>query len=92
LLFEWTDAVRSIISRSTNLQRDIPSIYLFSTRDGGGCCISGFDSVWQRIVEKSGIKNVHFHDIRAKAAADAKEAGQDYQNLLGHTSQQMAEK
>ena len=42
---------------------------------------------------RSGVENVHFHDIRAKALTDAKrEGGLDYaQALAGHQSRDTTE-
>ena len=50
--------------------------------------VSGFDSIWRRLVQRSGLKDVPFHDIRAKALTDAKrDGGLDYaQALAGHES------
>jgi integrase len=31
---------------------------------------SGFQSLWQRTVKKSGVADVHFHDLRARAVTD----------------------
>ena len=38
------------------------------------------------------MEDAHFHDIRAKAATDAKAQGMDYQGLLGHSSQAMSDR
>jgi len=39
-----------------------------------------------RLQDKVGLRgtNLHFHDIRAKAASDAADSGVDPQKLLGH--------
>jgi integrase len=43
--------------------------------------------------EKVGLRgtNLHFHDIRAKAATDAADNGVDAQKLLGHRHRMMTD-
>ncbi|MBU2854862.1 tyrosine-type recombinase/integrase [Acidithiobacillus ferriphilus] len=56
---------------------------------------SGMESIIKRWVPKSGIEDVHFHDIRAKAATDmADMAGhlRDIQMFLGHKTQAQTER
>ncbi|MHB8392020.1 MAG: tyrosine-type recombinase/integrase, partial [Acidobacteriaceae bacterium] len=63
------------------------------TRDGRPYSVSGWNSAWRRLVKRSGIEDLHFHDVRAKALTDAqREAGRDYaQALAGHKSGDMTE-
>lgn len=79
-VFTWTQALQEAVDRAKALRRRVGSVYLFSNRDGQPYTTSGFDSMWQRAVKKSGIKDVRFHDLRAKAASDAPHATE----LLGH--------
>ncbi len=44
-------------------------------------------SLWLRATTSAGIEDAHIHDIRAKAATDAKAQGLDSKSLLGHASE-----
>ena len=66
-------------------------MYLFCTRTGQRYTDDGFNSIWQRYKKKSGVEDVHFHDIRAKALTDAEEQGRDAQKMAGHESKEMTE-
>lgn len=79
-LFEWTEALRDAVSRAKTPRRGIGSLYLFANRAGHPYTTTGFDSIWQRVKKKSGIKDLRFHDLRAKAGSDASNATE----LLGH--------
>jgi integrase len=47
--------------------------------------LQGFNSAWERLKNKVGLSDIHFHDIRAKALTDAKRiAGSDYAQALGN--------
>jgi integrase len=73
-----------VISRAKKLRRPIKGFYLFVTNKGTPYTYDGFKSIWQRVVDKAEIENIHFHDIRAKALTDAKRLGYDAQVLAGH--------
>ena len=79
-VFEWTTALREVVERAKKLRRRVGSLYLFANRGGQPYTTSGFDSMWLRVVKKSGLKDVRFHDLRAKAGSDATNATE----LLGH--------
>ena len=87
-IFELTSDLQSLLSRIRKLRRRVSYLWLFATRDGQPYTSSGFDSIWRRVVKRSGVKDVHFHDIRAKSITDAKRiGGLDYaQALAGHES------
>lgn len=68
------------------------SNYLFTNTKGNPFTKYGFRSAWDRLAKKAGVNDVHFHDIRAKAATDAKMKGLDYKKMLGHTSQKMSDR
>jgi integrase len=75
------------------LRRRIGTLWLFASRDGQPYTVSGFNSIWRRLVKRSGVQDVHFHDIRAKSITDAKRlGGLDYaQALAGHESRNTTE-
>jgi len=92
-LFEWTHELRRIVTEARKLPRRIGTFFLFTTRAGTQYSASGFDSNWKRLIKKTGIENIHFHDIRGKAITDAKrDSGIDNaQALAGHKNASMTE-
>ncbi len=92
-VFDMDPELRALLRKIRNLRRRVSSMSLFCTRTGQPYSVSGFDSIWRRLVQRSGLKDVHFHDIRAKALTDAKrDGGLDYaQALAGHESRNTTE-
>jgi integrase len=92
-IFELTTHLQTLLGRIRRLRRRVGTLSLFATRDGQPYTESGFDSIWRRLVKRSGVKDVHFHDIRAKSITDAKRlGGLDYaQALAGHESRDTTE-
>lgn len=82
-IFEWTDALREIVDRARGLRRRVGSLYLFAGRNGQPYTTSGFDSIWQRIRNKSGLENLTFHDVRGKTGSDS-DSDAAAAKLLGH--------
>ena len=85
LLIEWTDNLRDAIARARSLRGSVRSIYLIANQEGQSYTVSGFESLWQRIMAKaisSGklAERFHFHDLRAFAAHRAENPSE----LLGH--------
>ena len=75
--------------------RTVASLYLFANRSTGQpYTLDGFESNWARLVKRSGVRDCHFHDLRAKSLTDAHRAkGRDYAQLLaGHASGEMTER
>jgi integrase len=91
--FEVTQVLQVVLNRARRLRRRVGSLWLFCTRDGQPYSVSGWHSAWRRLAKRSGIEDMHFHDVRAKALTDAqREAGRDYaQALAGHKSGDMTE-
>lgn len=92
-VFDMEPELRALIGEIRSLRRRVGSMSLFCTRTGQPYTVSGFDSNWRRIVQRSELEDVHFHDIRAKALTDAKrDGGLDYaQALAGHESRNTTE-
>jgi len=77
-----------------SLRRRVGTLHLFATRDGQRYTISGFDSMWQRALERASVKGLTFHDLRRLVITQAKrQAGLDYAQALGaHRSRQATER
>lgn len=89
--FTYSKALRKVIDEALSIS-DERSNYLFTNSRGKKYTEGGFKSAWELIVKKSGVQDVHFHDIRAKSATDAKKLGVDHSKLLGHTSRRMSDR
>lgn len=90
--FSASVALDAAISRAKALPRPVRGMHLLCDHGGKPYPYATFWRHWTDAVTKSGVEGVHFHDIRAKAATDAKDLGLDYQKLLGHTTQAMSDK
>lgn len=83
VLIEWTPKLRAVIDRLRN-PPPMPTTkkgkvavvkprnlrFLFTTQEGQRYTYSGASSAWKRAVKRAGVKNIHFHDLRAKALTD----------------------
>lgn len=81
--------LQAVIDRCRRIHPKVKGLTLFHTRRGKQYTYDSFDSMWQRAKKKAGVKDFHFHDIRAKALTDAKRAGLDAQMLAGHATETM---
>lgn len=74
--------------------RNRPVVGLYVVADGKGRRISKdrLEAAFRAACEAAKVADAQFRDIRAKAATDAEADGQDYQRLLGHTSQRMSDR
>ncbi|NGZ26619.1 MAG: tyrosine-type recombinase/integrase, partial [Magnetococcales bacterium] len=92
LLIKWTPELKVIVDRIRKQDNNINSIYLFFGRGGKPYTYYGFSSMFRRSVLKAGVKDFHFHDIRAKALTDNERMGnQNTQLLAGHSTRQMTD-
>lgn len=66
-----TEALQEVVGRARGLRRRVGTLYLFANRDGQPYTSSGFDSIWRRMKKKSGLMDLHFHDLRAKTGSDS---------------------
>lgn len=76
----WTPKLVDAVERIRRLQAErllkrradqrVVSGYLFTGQDGKPLTYSGAASAWKRAVKRAGVRDVHFHDIRAKAVTD----------------------
>ncbi|MBF0133859.1 MAG: tyrosine-type recombinase/integrase [Magnetococcales bacterium] len=90
LLIVWNDDLRSVVSQIRALD-DKESLFLFHGRGGKPYTYCGISSMFRRAVIKSGIKDFHFHDIRAKSLTDLDRSGGKAQQLAGHKSPEMTQ-
>jgi len=91
-LFKRSPALEAAIEFARAIPRPVRGIYLLCTQKGQPYSYATLNQWWQEAVEKSGVKDAHFHDIRGKSATDAKRWGVDYQALLGHSSKAMSDR
>lgn len=92
MLFLMSPALEDAIARARALPRPIRGMHLLCNRRGQPYDYRTFNDHWLKAVREVGIEDIHFHDIRAKAATDAEDMGLDYQALLGHTTKAMSDK
>lgn len=91
-LFRWNPALTKAIEQAKAIKRPVrSSLFLLCTMRGRPYQYAQLNQWWIKARTDAGIDDVHFHDIRGKAATDAKRGGQDYQALLGHTTKAMSD-
>lgn len=89
VFIEWSPRLRDVVARLKKIKRRDITRWLFTTQDGQQFTYSGASTAWKRAVKRSGVKGVHFHDIRSKALTDVdttRGIGQA-QTMGGHTTQ-----
>lgn len=91
MLFIMSDALQEVIDRAKSLPRTVRGMSLVCNAQGRKYPYGTFRDHWTIAVGKAGIEGIVFHDIRAKAATDAKRLGMDYQGLLGHSTKAMSD-
>lgn len=82
-----TDDLKGAIESAKLLHRSVRGLTLFHTRAGKPFSYWTIRTLWSRATEAAGVEDAHIHDIRAKAATDAKAQGLDSKALLGHASE-----
>lgn len=87
LCVEWSPDLRLIVANAKALHQSVKGLTLFHTRQGKPFSYNTVRTLWDRAVRYSAIEDAHMHDIRAKAATDAKKQGINSQALLGHKSE-----
>lgn len=71
--------------------RPIVGLYVIATEKGRPITAGRLQREFQRACKAAGVTDAIFHDIRGKAATDAKADGQDYQALLGHSNKRQSD-
>lgn len=94
-LFKANDVLLEVIARAKALPRPVLSLYLFSTQKGRLYTYANFYASWKKVVAATGLRGVHFHDLRAKALTDTKtKTGStgEAQLLAGHMAEATTER
>jgi integrase len=100
ILIQWTPSLRAVVERLRNPpvvpgrkgnKKPVSLRWMFSTLKGQPYTYSAINSAWSRARERAKIanKNVHFHDVRAKALTDVDEDRdiKAAQSMGGHSTQ-----
>jgi integrase len=87
LIVGWTDDLRAAVATARALHQSVKGMTLFHSRKGTPFTYSTVRTLWDRACVGAKVEDAHMHDIRAKAATDAKKQGIDSQALLGHHSE-----
>lgn len=91
--YELSPELLSAIDQAKALPRSVKNItHLLCNRKGNPYDYPIINRMFWDAKQAADVKDVRFHDIRAKAATDAKEQGLNYQALLGHASQAMSDR
>lgn len=92
-VFTMTSNLKFALDSAKALPRSVRNMtHLLCTRKGTPYTYTSVNVSFREAKIKSGVTDVRFHDIRAKAATDAKRQGLDYQAMLGHTNPAMSER
>lgn len=91
-VFVWNDDLRAVVAAAKALPRPVRGLHLLCTRRGAAYSPTTIRWLWSKATTAAGVLDAHFHDIRGKAATDAKAQGMDYKRLLGHASQAMSDR
>jgi integrase len=73
VLIEWTPRLKATVTRVENIGRRNLR-WVITSQEAQQYEYEAFKSAWARAVERSGVKNIHFHDLRAKALTDTEES------------------
>ena len=87
MIVAWSDELRAAVAAAKAIHQSVKGLTLFHTQQGKVFHYNTIRTLWSRACTAAGVEDAHFHDIRAKAATDAKAQGLNSQALLGHTSE-----
>lgn len=87
LCIAWNPDLKAVVERAKTLNPKIAALTLLYSRSGKAPDYRSVLRQWHDACQAAGVEDATPHDMRAKAATDADEAGQNAQSLLGHTSQ-----
>jgi integrase len=87
MIVAWSPDLEAVVARTKSLHQSLRGLNLLHTRRGTPFTYSTVRTLWDRACNAAGVGDAHIHDIRAKAATDARAQGLDSQALLGHASE-----
>lgn len=87
LLVSWTPDLAQTVSKARTYHQSVKGLTLFHDHAGKKYRYERIRDQWETVCKRAGVENAHLHDIRAKAATDAKKQGMNSQVLLGHTTE-----
>jgi integrase len=73
VMIEWTPRLRDVVERVRGMGRRNLT-WVITNQEAQRYDYEAFKSAWARAVKRSGVKNLHFHDLRAKAITDKEES------------------
>lgn len=71
VLIRWTPRLRQVVARIEAAGRRNLR-WVITSQEAQRYEYEAFKSAWARAVQRSGVKGLHFHDLRAKALTDTK--------------------
>jgi integrase len=88
VLIEWTPRLRQTIERIERMGRRNLR-WVITSQEAQRYEYEAFKSAWSRAIERSGVRNLHFHDLRAKALTDKDESHgmQEAQRMGTHSTE-----
>jgi integrase len=88
--FTMTPELSDVLAKARS--RPVVGLYVVADRKGRAISKDALEKAMREACEAAGVGDTTFRDIRAQAATDAEELGQDAQALLGHASKAMTER
>jgi len=87
LLIRRTPELDELLDRCRGLAGALRSMHVICQRAGGKpYSYTAMRDQWAAACQRAGVADAHLHDLRARAAHDARAQGLDPTRLLGHTS------
>lgn len=88
VLIQWTPRLRALVDRLQSQNR-LNLRWVFTNKNGQKLTYSAIYNQWAKAVERAGIRDVHFHDLKGKALTDVDEERGiiDAQGMGGHSTQ-----
>lgn len=88
--FIVTPALRKFLDHCK--AKPVLGLFVIATDRGRPIRQARLQTEFQRAAKAAKVADAHFHDIRGKAATDAKRDGLDYQAMLGHSTKRMSDR
>jgi len=86
LCIAWNPDLKAVVERAKALNPKVAALTLLYSRTGKAPDYRTVLEQWHEARRAAKVEDATPHDMRAKAATDADEAGQNAQSILGHTS------